>query len=209
MPAGDPAASRTRCEPGLEHAAGPLDSLHELERRRRGQPAIEIESLAEHGEVDVTVDEPREEGQARSVDLLRVGGYRDQVSSTGRLDMSGFDEDDGFPNCFAGRRIQQAIGMESPNHAVDCRGSGSVAIQVRVLQTAWLQGWSRNLQRSHAGWEPEANLIPLSAPTRHRGWSFSDRARSSSVRAQWRSQQRHAIFFEERSNDLSIWLGAP
>jgi len=64
----------------------------------------------------VTVDEAREDGQPRSVDLLRVGGYRYRVSSTGRLDMSAFDEDDGFTNCFAGRRIQQAVGMKSSEH---------------------------------------------------------------------------------------------
>jgi hypothetical protein len=34
-----------------------------------------------------------------------------------------FDEHDGFPNGFAGRRIQEAVGMESPNHGVDCGGS--------------------------------------------------------------------------------------
>jgi hypothetical protein len=37
--------------------------------------------------------------------------------------MTIFDEDDCFPNGFAGRRIQQAVGVESPDHGVDSGGS--------------------------------------------------------------------------------------
>jgi hypothetical protein len=38
-----------------------------------------------------------------------------------------FDDDDCLPNGFAGRRIQQAVGVESPDHGVDSRGSTFVA----------------------------------------------------------------------------------
>ena len=46
-------------EAGVERAPRRPHRAHELERRRRGQLARKVEALAEVGEVDVAVDQPR------------------------------------------------------------------------------------------------------------------------------------------------------
>src|SRR5947199_1238304 len=72
-----------RSEAGVEGAPRGSHRAHELERRRRRQLAREVEALAEVGQMDVAVDEPRKQSESRGLDRRRVEGNLSAIAPSG------------------------------------------------------------------------------------------------------------------------------
>ena len=105
-----------RRESRVERAPRGSHRAHQLERRRRGQLAREVEAFTEVGEVDVAVDEAREQREAGGVDRLGVARHLSSLAPAGLRDAAVLDEHDRLASRFSGRRVQKRVAGDGGDH---------------------------------------------------------------------------------------------
>jgi hypothetical protein len=64
----------------------------------------------------MAIDQPREDGQAGSIDRLGVTRHLHRRAPAGMRDPSMFDDDYRFPRRLPGGRVEETVSVDSPDH---------------------------------------------------------------------------------------------